>query len=122
MKKIIFVLCATGLAMTGCYNDNYEELYPSGGCDISNTTYAATISKITQQNCALSGCHDAATASSGVVLETYAGLKAIVDDGRLIKVVNHESGVSPMPKNAAQLDACTISKLQTWVNNGAQNN
>jgi len=122
MKKIIFALCATGLTMTGCYNDKYEELYPTGGCDLSNTTYSATVKNIVQQSCALGGCHDAATASSGVVLDTYAGLKAIADDGRLMQVVKHENGVTPMPQNAAQLDACTISKLQKWVDNGAQNN
>jgi hypothetical protein len=122
MKKLLFLSCVAALAMTGCYNDKYEELYPSGGCDITNVTYSGTISKITAQSCSLSGCHDASTASSGVVLDSYSGVKAIVDDGRLMKVVKHENGVSPMPQNAAQLDACTISKLQTWVDNGAQNN
>jgi len=122
MKKLIFLLGVTGLAMTGCYNDKYEELYPAGNCDLSNTTYAATISRITQQSCALSGCHDAATASSGVILDSYSGLQAIALDGRLMKVVKHENGVVAMPQNAAQLDKCTIDQLQQWVDNGAQNN
>lgn len=122
MKKLIFLLCLTGLAMTGCYNDKYEELYPAGNCDLTNITYSGTVNKIMQQSCTQSGCHDASTASSGVILDNYAGVKAIVTDGRLINVVNHVSGYSPMPKNASQLDKCTIDKLQQWVNDGAPNN
>ena len=119
-KTIVFLGLVTGLS--SCYFDKAEKIYPASACDVSNVTYAATIAPIMAKNCALSGCHDAATASGGYVLNSYAGVQAVAYSGRLMGAVKHESGYSAMPQSADQLDACTINKLQTWVDAGALNN
>lgn len=123
MKRyLIAILGVCTVSVTGCYYDHAEELYPAGACDVSSVTYSGTVSKIMQQSCTLSGCHDANTASGGYALDTYNGVAAIANSGKLMSVVKHENGVTPMPQNSAQLDACTINKLQTWVTAGALNN
>lgn len=121
MKKILLpLLLLTGLC--GCYNDNEEDLYPITNCETRSVTYSLTIKPIVQTNCARSGCHDAATASSGINLETYQGLKNIATDGRLIAAINHQSGVVPMPKDMDKLPQCTLDQIAKWVTEGALNN
>jgi cytochrome c553 len=109
------------ISVTSCYYDNEEELYPdTGGCDTANVTYSASISPIMQSRC--NGCHDASTASGGVVTSDYAGLKTVADNGRLWGAVNHDDGYSPMPKNAGKLSDCDLSKIKAWIGAGAPNN
>jgi hypothetical protein len=67
-------------------------------------------------------CHSTENHSAGVILDTYDGTKIIADNGSLLGVIKHESGFSPMPKNAPQLDPCTIRIVQLWVDDGALNN
>ena len=121
MKYLIVIL---SLVLTGCYYDKEDQLYPlsnsgSGNtCDTSNVTYTATIQPILAQNCALSGCHDAATQSSGHNLSTYDGAKNAVNSGRLLGSIRQESGFSAMPKGMTKLSDCNISKISAWINKG----
>jgi hypothetical protein len=36
--------------------------------------------------------------------------------------ITHSAGFTPMPKDAAQLSACTIAKIKKWIDDGAPNN
>jgi hypothetical protein len=68
-SKLLFALTvATSLFLTSCYNDNEEDLYPAGACELTAVTYATTIKPIMQASCAMAGCHNNATASAGVRL------------------------------------------------------
>lgn len=123
MKKLIFPLLALSVLLLSCYNDSKEELYPStGNCDVSNVTFSATIQPIIAQNCLTGGCHTGPTTPSGYDLTAYAGVKATVDNGRLLGAINHSGGFSPMPKNTVKLPDCSISQITAWVNAGAPNN
>jgi len=121
MKKIIFAgsliagLVVTGLS--GCYNDNYEDLYtvPGATCDTANITYTNTLKAIVDNQCATVGCHNGAI-PSGWDLTTYNGLKTVAINGKLMPAINH-TGPNQMPKGLPRLDDCTISKFQAWVNN-----
>lgn len=103
------------LGLNGCYYDNKE--YLMGGisiCDTTNTQFAAVINPIIIQNC--TGCHGGAAPSAGISLEGYANVKN--NYTAILKSMNNGT----MPKGSAKLDNCTILKVQTWVNRGAQNN
>jgi hypothetical protein len=106
----------------GCYNEKADLLYPAGGCNTDSVTYSGTVKAILNQNCALSGCHDAASAMSGVVLENVAGAQVVAKDGRLLNVINHVPGFSEMPKDRPKLDDCSIQKISKWVQDGAPDN
>ena len=91
-------------------------------CDnLSDISFAEDVLSIVQTNCATAGCHNAASAKSGYVFEDYSGTKNAVDNGRLIGVINHESGFSNMPPSF-QLDVCDRGIIETWVNEGALDN
>ncbi|RYZ52206.1 MAG: hypothetical protein EOP49_09985 [Sphingobacteriales bacterium] len=128
MKKRLllasFTLITAAYGLSGCYNDNIEELYPAGGagCDTVNITFAAKIAPILNGNCTSSGCHSGSAPAGGYNLTTYQGAKAAVDNNRLIGSITHASGFSPMPKNLPKLPDCDIQKITIWVNHGAPNN
>lgn len=121
-KKNIILPASLMLLCGGCFKDKAELLYPAGGCSTDSVTYSGTVNAILAQNCARSGCHDAATAMSGVNLSSVAGAQIIAKDGRLLGTINHAAGYSPMPKDAAKLDDCRISQISKWIADGAPDN
>lgn len=103
---------------TSCYKDSKEALFPIAQCDTANITWNKDIKPFVSNTCAISGCHDAATASGGYALNDYAGVKLCVDYMRFLIVM--EQGT--MPKNSSKLDPCTINKVRRWINTGALEN
>jgi len=126
MKKIITVVFLLSLiSLQSCYYDKEEYLYPNidNTCETVNVTYSTTISGIIAGSCL--SCHSNATAAglgANIRLETYSDLKTYVDNGKFQGSVFHDSGYSPMPKNAAQLNDCKRQQITIWINNGALNN
>lgn len=91
-----------------------------GTCSTSGMKYSTDISAILSGSCY--SCHSGATVNAGVNLSTYAGVKAVVDNGKLIGVITHAPGFKPMPDGGQKLSDCNIAKIQAWVTAGAPNN
>lgn len=128
MKNVLMFVCLVAVAgLAGCYYDSEEELYPSPtvttgtGCDTTNVGYAAVIQPIFNQYCATSGCHDKTTRSSNYDFSSYSGTMTSVTNNRLMGVIMHQQGFSPMPVGMPKLDDCTIAKIKAWANAGAKN-
>lgn len=108
------------LLLTGCYYDTEEELYPAtGNCDTLNVTYSNTIAPVMLANCVM--CHSGSAPSAGISLDTYDNVKIYANNGALSGSMNHSPGFSPMPKGGNKTDACTLLKLQAWINGGMPN-
>jgi uncharacterized membrane protein len=114
------------ISMASCYYDNKDQMYPqvvATACDTSSVTYSVTVKTILANNC--NGCHSSAAAASsggGIALDTYTGVKAYVTNGKLYGSIAQNGTASPMPKNMAKMDNCTINKIAVWINRGALNN
>jgi len=110
------------LALSSCYYDNEEELYPSSNlpCDSVVVSFKNDVDPILQNYCV--GCHNSNNPSAGYVYDTYAGTKNSVDDGTLLGVTNHYTSFSPMPKGGSKLPLCELGKIRNWINEGALNN
>ena len=122
-KGIGIAALGLGIAMvstTGCYYDKEEILYPQTVCDTANVTYSGSVVPVLIANC--NSCHGGSTPSAGIKLDLYAGVKAQVDNGRLWGAVSQATSYSPMPKNAAQLSSCSLTKIKKWIDSGAPNN
>jgi len=118
IKKSIFKLWAIFsmlllTAITGCDTDDDGDT----DCDTSDVTYETTMVEIISANCY--PCHQSTSASGGVVLDTYDGVKENVDNKKLVNAINHNPGYTPMPLGAEKLSQCDIDKVQTWIKNGA---
>jgi hypothetical protein len=123
MKKWIgflsFVLLAWSL--TGCYYDREDKVYPNGAaCDTSLASYNNKVKPILQSNCY--GCHSGGSPVAGFALETYAQVKVVADNGKLVGAVTHAAGFSAMPKGLPKLSDCDIALITKWVNLGAPEN
>jgi len=111
---------------SACYYDKKDQVYPQvvvTSCDTTNITYAVTVTNILNTSC--NNCHGTASANvsgGGILLSTYASVKPYVTNGKLINSMVQNGQASPMPKNMAKLDQCTINKMILWVNKGALNN
>lgn len=119
LRIFLLIIGVYGVA-TSCYYDVEEEIYPTLECVTENVNYSDEVLSIISTNCY--SCHNAASNFGNVTLEGYSALKTYVDDGRLLGVIRHESGFSPMPKNQPQLVECDIAKIEAWVAAGAPNN
>lgn len=89
-------------------------------CDSNNFTFSAAIKPMMDTYC--KGCHSSTSASGGVVLDTYDGIKKATLNGRLLQAIRQEAGVSAMPSGGAKLSTCQIVQMQKWAGAGAPNN
>lgn len=117
--KTLVIIAMISL-LYSCYYDVEEEIYPTIECAVDDVRYSEHVLPIIQNNCY--SCHDANSNFGGVTLEHFDQLKRYVDNGKLLGVMKHQPGFSPMPKNAAQLVKCDIEKIEAWVNAGANDN
>jgi hypothetical protein len=125
LKKLIRItgFAIIAMAVTSCYYDNEEYLYPGlpgGECDTTGITYAGFVAPLLASNC--NSCHNEAAPSGNVVTSTYDGLKIVVNSGRFRKAINHESGALQMPQNGDKLSSCELLKIDAWINRGALQN
>jgi hypothetical protein len=123
MKISIICLLSGFVFLSTCAYDNEEDLYPDrlANCDTTNVTFNSKIIFILAKNCFV--CHDHAVADrwgDGIHLEAYDDVKSRIE--RISNAINHTGGVSPMPKNTAKLNACTLKQFEIWISNGIPEN
>ena len=120
------VVILLGLVLWQCAKDKTP--VPPEPCDPNKVYYQNDILPLISSGCAISGCHDAATASDGVNLSTYSGLMEIVkpnnpSNSEIMEVLNETDPNKIMPRPPyspfTQDQKDLISK---WISQGALNN
>lgn len=104
---------AQGAKDNGC-NPNW------GACDTVNMSFSGDVFPVIQNKCL--GCHSGTSPQGNVRLETHGQISTHASSGRLLGAIDHQQGYTPMPYNQPKLDECTIAKIRSWINDGAQNN
>jgi hypothetical protein len=122
------ILCLSLLSLQACYYDNLDEIHAADGlftpCDTSGViSFSADIVPIMVNSCgANNACHQSGTSDSDIPLNNYISVRDVADDGSLLGSILHESGYDEMPKDGGKLNACSIQKIQAWINRGTPNN
>ncbi len=120
-SRKIWVIILPMFFLASCYYDKedqlYDAYYASKNCDTLTVTYTHTIVPIIAARCA-TGCHTAGGTANGN-FDTYAGLKAKVDNGSLIR---RTTVLMNMPSTGGPLTSCQINQIKKWVQLGAPNN
>ncbi len=121
LKKIFFILMLPIMAanFTGCYYDKAELLYGASGtvnCTTISAKFSTDVKPVIQNKCATSGCHNAAGAAGGAVLETYTQIAAQSARIRQRCVID-----KTMPSSGS-LPAAEIAAIKCWIDSGGPNN
>ena len=124
-KRIAFVLTIfisiIALFVSGCYYDNEQLLYPAttttaGTCASISAKFSTDVAPIISTKCATSGCHNAASAAGGTVLETYAQISAKAVRIRQRCIIDRT-----MPPGGG-LTTSELNILNCWISSGIPNN
>jgi hypothetical protein len=117
-------------ALAGCTRDQA----PDSPCPPCPTiSFKADIIPIFAANCAITGCHDAATDAFSLNLDSAHAYAKATEHGTgnvtpydannsLLYTILLSSTASHMPLNAPQLPPCEIQAIGCWINQGALNN
>jgi len=117
---VVMSLFMLTITYSSCYYDVEEELYDPK-CDSLDVTYMGTIRGIVFSYC--QNCHNTGVESGGVILDTYEGIRAVVDDGRLLSAVKRDVVASPMPPPpSTRISDCAIEQIEVWIRRGAPKN
>lgn len=102
-------------------------LVESDNCSSDTVYFQNQILPLFVSNCALSGCHDANSASEGIILNSYANIMNTGEiragnarNSKAVEVLT-ETGDDLMPPGNP-LSAEQIQLITDWVNQGALNN
>ncbi|HNF71960.1 MAG TPA: hypothetical protein PLP34_06090 [Chitinophagaceae bacterium] len=106
-------LFLAGMNFVSCTNNKQQKLL-GDICDTTVTQFAAFVNPVITNHCL--SCHNDADPQGGISLEGYTNVKDHYP--KILETIKNGS----MPKNGTPLDICTITKIETWVNRGAQNN
>ena len=96
---------------------DFENVPDTSICAPSNVSFSSEVTNILSSN-GCTGCHSAGS----IVLSSYSGVKSVVDNGKLLGSIKHETGFRAMPEGGGKMDDCHIETIETWINEGALNN
>ncbi len=119
MKKITAVVftVAVIIAMGSCSKDKTAP--PNTNCVQTDTvnTYTKTVKDIMDFNCAYGGCHDAGSASSGIVLDTYETTVESAKNSAKFYCVMDWTCTPHMPDGMPKMDSADLAKINAWRDN-----
>jgi mono/diheme cytochrome c family protein len=96
-------------------------------CDPTKIYFQTQVMPIFNANCAMSGCHDAATRQDGVNLSSYDGIRNEVRPGNpgdsdIMEMITEDEEDERMPPAPRpRLSAEQISIISKWIQQGADN-
>jgi cytochrome c5 len=119
MKNLLSTFAIVIFIISGCTNYNAEELYPDNFCDTTNMKFSTNINTIINTNCI--GCHSGIQANGNpqVRLDSYDGVKTVIDNGRLYNAI---TGVTKQMPPTGKLIDCPINQIKAWIDIGSPNN
>ncbi len=89
-------------------------------CDSTDYSYSSFIVPLVTAKCLQ--CHAGEAPFGGVHLDSYEGIKVVVDNGRLYGAVSWQFGFELMPQGEPQLPECFVKNVKAWIDDGAPNN
>lgn len=100
-------------------------------CDPSTVYFQNDVLPIFASSCAMSGCHNAASAAEGVILNNYANIMNTgevdpgnPDNSKIMESImdNDPDKKMPPPSSGITLSQDQINAINNWITQGALNN
>ncbi|MDZ7777112.1 MAG: c-type cytochrome domain-containing protein [Bacteroidales bacterium] len=146
MQKILFLTLISLFIFWSCTHEPSQTVEPASGnnnggdngddstqvaeCDPDTVYFKNEILPLLQSSCGTTGCHDAATATDGVILTDYENIMNTGDvepfdaaDSDIYEMItdNEDDERMPPPPNS-RLSQEKIDRIAAWINQGALNN
>jgi uncharacterized membrane protein len=137
-NTVVLAIATIMATATGCkhepllpYVDDTTPPDTTTDCDPSLTYFQNDVMPIFASSCAMTGCHDAATAEEGVILTNYANIMNTgeVDPGNpnsseVFDVImdSDPDKKMPPPSSGITLSQDQINTINDWISQGALNN
>jgi hypothetical protein len=81
-------------------------------------TYTVDIKPIMDNNCALSGCHNASSKADGKDYSTYEAVRSGSSSDSFMGSMQHLNGYDAMPRGRSQLSDSQLKTISCWIQNG----
>ena len=97
----------------------------SNSCDLDSVSFSDDIWPVLNKNCV--GCHNSDLANYNINLDSYENILETLSKQRdgipvILGAIKQMDGFFSMPRDGNKLDACTIAKIELWIENGSPNN
>ncbi len=114
---LVLILCSH------CTTRNEDDIVSTvqSDCDTLDVKYSTNIKALMSNNCALSGCHIAPGAQSGIDYSVYGDVRASAISGSLMGRITGETGQRMRP-GGPYLSDCEERQIELWILDGAPNN
>ena len=115
MKRFILVAIIP-VFLVSYYSCSKDKTNPPADCTQTDSvnTYNLSVKPIFDAECATSGCHDANSGASGIVLSNYTeSVNAAKSKSNFFCVIDHSCG-PVMPLGSGKLADSTIAKITAW--------
>lgn len=135
-RASIIAMCLLIAAINSCtHKPDYTEFikqstYSSSNCDADTVYFENDIMPILTSNCGMAGCHGSGSREEDISVANYTDVlnSGLVvprrpDKSKIIEVItesNSDKVMPPPPRTKLSADA--VSKIETWIRQGARNN
>ncbi len=124
-KNIILGILVLGIIsqvfISSCAKLNEEDILDDFRyCADDSVSFQNNVLPILNADC--NSCHAGASAEEGVELTDYANVQLYAGSGDLMGVLDHVSGLAPMPYGKPKLNDCKIETIRKWIDEGMRNN
>jgi len=121
MRRILVFTVLVVSFVSSCTYNSIEDLDPSR-CDTTGVTYSGYVEPLISESCAYAGCHLGNFAAAQLDLSEYDQVKSVVDNGKLQDRINRAAGDPLLMPSTGKLAPCQITKIEAWIEAGAQEN
>jgi hypothetical protein len=121
--------------INGCtHKPDYTEFikqstYVSNNCNADTVYFENDIMPILTSNCGMAGCHGNGSHENDVNVSSYADIlnsRLVIprrpDKSKIIEVITASGSKVMPPSPRVKVSADAISKIETWIRQGAKNN
>ncbi len=126
--SLIFLLPLAALVIANCRHEPEKMIITGNPCHPDTVYFERDLLPVLRSNCAMEGCHDAATALDGVILDNFANVMATADvkpgdpdDSDLYEVLIEDNINKRMPLGLPPLNTDQITLVRKWIQQGALN-
>lgn len=127
MRKKNRILCLlmtviiSQVFISSCAKLNEEEILDNFRyCKEDSVSFQNNVLPILNMDC--NSCHAGPNAEEGVELTDYTNVQLYAGSGDLMGVLDHVSGLAPMPYGKPKLNDCKIETIRKWIEEGMQDN